>query len=166
MGFPGRTNRYRSSFGVNEIEKVTNPVSVKMRDGKLKIMNSFMEQNPKTRLVYADNYFSISNVQEYQAGEIYNFRRYGVVGIKAQEEAELQQWIDKDPERKAKYSDLLKKLEDNYNAVADITNQKKYFQETMVAGNGFVFLANRVNSLQNALNRQSFDTLFPGWKRA
>lgn len=164
MGFPGRTNRYRSSFGVNEIEKVTNPVSVKMRDGKLRIINSFMEQDPKTRLIYADYYFGVSNVQEYQAGEVYNFRRYGVVNIKAQEEKELQQWIDSDPQRKADYGNLLKKLEDNYNAVADITNQKKYYQETMVSGQGFVFVANRVNSLHNAASKSNLDTLVPGTK--
>jgi len=162
MGFPGRTNRYRSSFGVNEIEKVTNPVSVKIRAGKLRIMNSFMEQNPKTRLIYADHYFNISNVQELQAGEVNNFRRFGVVDIKAQEEKELQEWIDSNAERKAKYGDLLKKMEDSYNAIADVTTQKKYYQETLVSGQGFVFIGNRVNSLQTAAKRKNLETLVPG----
>ncbi|MFA6770243.1 MAG: S46 family peptidase [Bacteroidales bacterium] len=162
MGFPGRTNRYRSSFGVNEIEKVTNPVSVKMRDKKLKIMNSFMEQDPKTRLIYADHYFSVSNVQELQAGEVNNFRRFGVVNIKAEEEKELQEWIESNSERKAKYGNLLKDLEATYKLAADITNQTKYFQETMVSGQGFVFIANRVNSLRNAIRKEKFDTLKPG----
>ncbi|MDD2584648.1 MAG: S46 family peptidase [Bacteroidales bacterium] len=162
MGFPGRTNRYRSSFGVNEIEKVTNPVSVKVRGGKLRIMNSFMEQDPKTRLIYADHYFGISNVQELQAGEVLNFRRFGVANIKAQEEKELQQWIESNPERKAKYSNLIKDLRDTYNAIADITTQKKYYQETMVAGQGFIFIANRVNSLKTASDRDNIDTLIPG----
>lgn len=164
MGFPGRTNRYRSSFGVNEIENVTNPVSVNMRDGKLRIMNSFMEQDAKTRLVYADQYFGISNVQELQEGEINNFRRFGVVDIKAQEERELQQWIDSDPERQSKYGNLLKNLKENYDAVADVTNQKKYFQETMVSGHGFIYLGNRMNSLHNSIKRENIDTLFPGTK--
>lgn len=162
MGFPGRTNRYRSSFGVNEIEKVTNPVSVKVRGGKLRIMNSFMEQDPKTRLIYADHYFGISNVQELQAGEVLNFRRFGVANIKAQEEKELQQWIESNPERKAKYSNLIKDLRDTYNAIAEITTQKKYYQETMVAGQGFIFIANRVNSLKTASDRDNIDTLIPG----
>jgi len=162
MGFPGRTNRYRSSFGVNEIETVTNPVSVKIRDGKLRIMNSFMEQDPKTRLIYADHYFSISNVQELQAGEINNFRRFGVVNIKAQEEKELQEWIDSNAERKTKYGDLLKQMEDSYNAIADVTTQKKYYQETLVAGQGFIFIGNRVNSLETAVHRNNLDTLVPG----
>lgn len=164
MGFPGRTSRYKSSFGVNEVEKVTNPISVKMREGKLRIMNSFMEQDPNTRLIYADNYFGISNVQELQAGEVLNFRRFGVVNIKAQEEKELQQWIDSNPERKAQYGNLLKKMEDNYRASADITFQKKYYQETMVSGQGFVYLGNRVNSLQTTCERNKIDTVIPGSK--
>lgn len=162
MGFPGRTNRYRSSYGVNEIEKVINPVSVKMRGAKLRIMNSFMEQDPKTRLIYADHYFGISNVQELQAGEVNNFRRFGVVNIKAQEEKELQQWIDSDPERKSKYGNLLKNLENSYKVSADITSQKKYYQEALVSGQGFGFIANRVNSLRNAIHKAAFDTLKPG----
>lgn len=164
MGFPGRTNRYRSSFGVTEIEKVTNPVSVKLRDAKLRIMNSFMEQDPNIRLIYADHYFGTSNVQELQAGEVINFRRFGVANIKAQEEKELQEWIESDPKRKAKYGNLLKNLEETYRAVVDLNTQKKYYQETMVAGQGFVYLGNRINPLERVHKKNNVDILKPGTK--
>ncbi len=164
IGFPGRTNRYSSSFGVNEKEKITNPVSVKMRENKLRIMNNFMEQDPATRLVYADYYFGISNVNELQAGEIYNFRRFGVVKIKEQEEKELQEWIDSDPDRKERYGDLLQTLGEKYKAIEEVTRHKKYFQETMVSGQGFVYIGNRTNSLRNAHEREGIDTLIPGSK--
>lgn len=162
IGFPGRTDRYSSSFGVNQKEKVTNPVSVKLRENKLRIMNNFMEQDPKTRLVYADHYFGISNVQELQAGEIYNFRRFNVVDIKKEEEKELQQWIDANPDRKAKYGNLLQRMEENYKAVEDITKYKKYYQETVVAGQGFIYVGNRTNTLRNMKERDGKDTLYPG----
>lgn len=165
MGFPGRTNRYSSSFGVYEKQHVSNPVSVEMRKQKLAIMNSFMEKDPETRLVYADHYFGISNVQELEAGEIYNFRRFGVVDIKAEEEKELRKWIESDPERKEKWGDLLEKLEDRYNAIAELTTAKKYYQETMVAGQGFIYIANRINTLRTAQNRDDLDTLRPGTKK-
>lgn len=162
IGFPGRTNRYNSSFGVYEKEKVSNPVSVKLKENKLRIMNNFMEQDPKTRLIYADHYFNNSNVQEYQAGEVYNFRRFGVVDINREKEKELQAWIDASPERKAKWGDLLKKLEENYKSREDLTRQKQYFRETLVSGQGFVYLGNRTNSLRNAQEREKIDTLKVG----
>ncbi|OFZ06866.1 MAG: hypothetical protein A2322_01455 [Bacteroidetes bacterium RIFOXYB2_FULL_39_7] len=162
IGFPGRTKRYNSSFGVNEKEKVSNPVTVKLKENKLRIMNNFMEQDPKTRLVYADHYFGNSNVQEYTAGEVYNFRRFGVVNINKQKEQELQAWIDASPERKAKWGDLLKKLEENYKSREELTRQKQYFRETLVSGQGFVYLGNRTNSLRTAQEREKVDTLKVG----
>lgn len=162
IGFPGRTNRYNSSFGVYEKEKVSNPITVKLKENKLRIMNSFMEQNPNTRLVYADHYFGNSNVQEYTAGEVYNFRRFGVVNINKQKEQELQAWIDANPERKAKWGDLLKKLEENYKTRESLTRQKYYFRETLVSGQGFVYLGNRTNSLRTAQERENIDTLRVG----
>lgn len=162
MGFPGRTNRYNSSFGVNEKERVTNPVSVKLRKGKLQIMNSFMEVDPAVRLKYADHYFSISNVQELMAGEVTNFRRFGVVDIKKSQESELQSWIMSDPERAKKWGDLLKKMEDSYNKLEKIARARKYFQETMVAGQGFIYMGNRTNSLKTAKDREKLDTLKVG----
>ncbi|OFX79662.1 MAG: hypothetical protein A2X20_03780, partial [Bacteroidetes bacterium GWE2_40_15] len=162
MGFPGRTNRYNSSFGVNEKERVTNPVSVKLRKGKLQIMNSFMEIDPAVRLKYADHYFSISNVQELMAGEVTNFRRFGVVDIKKSQEGELQSWIMSDPTRAEKWGDLLKKMEESYNKIEKIAKAKKYFQETMVAGQGFIYMGNRTNSLKTAKDREKLDTLKVG----
>lgn len=162
IGFPGRTNRYNSSFGVDEKERVTNPVSVKVRQNRLRIMNSFMEQDPSIRLIYADLYFGISNVQELLEGEIYNFRRYGVVKIKQDQERELQRWIDSDPGRVEKWGDLLDKLRESYKSREDITRAKKYFQETMVGGQGFIYLGNRANSLRTAKERENVDTLKVG----
>jgi hypothetical protein len=162
IGFPGRTNRYSSSFGVDEKERVTNPVSVKVRQNRLRIMNSFMEQDPAIRLIYADLYFGISNVQELLEGEIYNFRRYGVVKIKQDQERELQRWIDSDPGRVEKWSNLLDKLRESYKSREDITRAKKYFQETMVGGQGFIYLGNRANSLRTAKERENIEILEVG----
>jgi hypothetical protein len=125
-------------------------------------MNNFMEQDPQTRLIYADQYFSHRNVQEYLAGEVYNFRRFGVVNINKEKEKELQAWIDSSPERKTKWGDLLKKLEENYKSREDITRQKQYFRETLVSGQGFVYLGNRTNSLRTAQEREKVDTIRVG----
>ncbi len=162
IGYPGRTNRYSSSFAVNEKEKVTNPVSVKVRRGKLQIMKSYMDQDPAIRLKYADQYFNISNVQELLEGEVKNFRRFGVVQIKKGEERELQQWIESDPARKEKWGTLLKKMEESYVNTEKIARGRKYFQETMVSGQGFIFMGNRTNSLKNAKDRNKIDTLRVG----
>jgi len=73
-----------------------------------------MDADPKIRLIYADQYFGISNVWELWQGAVYNFRRYGVVNIKQEKERELQDWINQDPERTKKWGNLLEKLSVRY----------------------------------------------------
>ncbi len=162
LGFPGRTNRYNTSFGINQKEKVTNPISVELRREKLNIMKRWMDTDPKVRLIYADQYFSISNVWELWQGEVYNFRRYGVVRIKEQQEKELQEWINKDPERVKKWGNLLEKLSVRYKGTAGIASALQYFRETLVSGSGFVYLGNRCSSLKTAQTREKMDTLRVG----
>jgi hypothetical protein len=81
LGYPGRTNRYNNSFAIYEKEKITNPVSVKLKREKENIIKRWMDIDPNIRLKYADQYFGMTNVQELLQGEVYNFRRYGVVNI-------------------------------------------------------------------------------------
>ncbi len=164
IGFPGRTNRYSSSFGVYEKEKITNPISVEVKGERLRIMNRFMSQNPEVRLIYADNYFGISNVQELQEGEVYNFRRFGVVEIKREEERLLREWIKKEPKRAEKWGSLLDNLEASYKSREEISKAKKYYQETLVSGQGFIYFGNRTNSLKSIKEKEGIDTLKVGSK--
>lgn len=162
LGFPGRTNRYSSSFSIHEKEKVTNPISVKIMREKLDILNKWMKSDPNIRLKYADYYFGISNVQELLEGEVINFRRFGVGKIFQEREKELQQWIDSDPQRKAKWGDLLQKLSTRYKETEEITRLKKYYQNTLVGGYGLIAIANKAGSLKNSSDKDKFDTLKVG----
>ncbi|HBZ36036.1 MAG TPA: S46 family peptidase [Rikenellaceae bacterium] len=162
LGFPGRTNRYSSSFSIHEKEKVTNPISVKIMREKLDILNKWMKSDPNIRLKYADYYFGISNLQEMLEGEVINFRRFGVEKIFQEREKELQQWIDSDSQRQAKWGGLLQKLSTRYNGTEEITRIKKYYQNTLVGGYGLIAIANKAGSLNNSSNRDNLDTLKVG----
>ncbi|MFA6335129.1 MAG: S46 family peptidase [Bacteroidales bacterium] len=162
LGFPGRTNRYNNSFVINQMEKVTNPVEVKLKRGKLDIMNKWMNTNPAIRLKYADNYFNIGNVWELRQGEVINFRRFGVVKIKQEQEKELQEWINQDPGRVAKWGDLLNKLETRYKGTEVVAKARAYFKETMISGTGFVYFGNRTSMLRGGRGEADVDTLRVG----
>lgn len=162
MGFPGRTNRYNNSFGIHEKEKVTNPISVSTMRNKLDIMDRWMNSDPEIRLKYADYYFGISNVQELLSGEVINFRRFGVEKIMQEREKELQSWIDSDPDRKAKWGDLLEKLSVRYKGTENVMRAQKYFQSTLVGGYGLIATGNRAGSLKSSMERDNIDTLHVG----
>jgi Peptidase S46. len=135
MGYPGVTNRYASSFAVDNIAHVVNPIDSYYRKEQMKILDGWMNQDPLIRLKYADQYFMLSNVQEIREGEIYCYDRFGVVDIKRRQQDEvLQEWIDSDPDRKAKWGDLIPTLGEKYKAIADIQKQTEYYRGTLVRG--------------------------------
>ncbi len=70
IGYPGSTNRYSSSFEVNFNEKVKLPVSNEIRGRQMEIIKRWMDADPAVRLKYSDYYFGLSNVQEYNCGEV------------------------------------------------------------------------------------------------
>ena len=53
FGFPGSTHRYITSQGVDQAINQNNPLIVKIRDKKLSIMRSYMDQDPKIKLQYS-----------------------------------------------------------------------------------------------------------------
>ena len=126
IGYPGRTNRYASSYAVEEILHIQNPIQAQFRLDQMKIIEKWMNEDPDIRLKYADRYFSLSNFQEIREGEIYCYNRFGVVDAKRAQEQQLQKWLGD--------SDLIYRLGQKYEDVAGIVQQTVYFQETLVRG--------------------------------
>lgn len=147
LGYPGRTNRYNSSFGVNYIEKVSNPISTSIRREQLDIMDSWMNSDPEIRLKYADKYFSLSNVQELGEGEMFTFRRYGVTAIRSNEEIALQEWINADSSRRARWGSLQDDMKSLYGALEHLEKQMVYYRETLVRGTQMFSLSMRISNL-------------------
>ena len=65
MGFPGTTDRYTTSFGLQNTMDVTNDIRYKVRTVKLEVMREEMAKSPKTRIQYASKYASCANYWKY-----------------------------------------------------------------------------------------------------
>ena len=143
LGYPGRTNRYASSYAVEEIVQIQNPIQAQFRMDQMKILDKWMNEEAELRLKYADRYFSLSNVQEIREGEIYCYNRFGVVDAKRSQEQQLQKWLGD--------SDLIFRLGQKYEDVAGINQQIVYFQETLVRGTNLHRYANALARGDSAL---------------
>lgn len=148
IGYPGRTNRYSSSCEVAFDQKVTLPISNRIRGEQMEILKRWMNSDPSIRLKYSDYYFGLSNVQEMNCGKEKNIRRFSVADRKAEQERELQAWIDADPGRKARWGDMLGMLERKYEAVEDAERDVTYYRETLVRGTTLSRMATRLNMLK------------------
>ena len=121
IGYPGRTDRYSSSYKADYLERVERPVTNRLRGRQMEIVRRWMDADPDIRMKYSDWFFSLSNVQEMQEGEVQCFKRFHVVDEKRAQEKDLP-------------ADILQGLADEYAAIEDIEREKTYYRETLVRG--------------------------------
>ena len=146
IGYPGRTDRFSSSYKLGFNKDMGLPVSNLVRGEQMRIARRWMDSNPKTRLKYQDWYFSLSNVQELNVGQVQCWNRFGVLQERRQREAELQEWIDADPARQARWGSLLKDLEECYGAVSELQKYRIWFRETLVRGCRMSLIVSRLSN--------------------
>jgi hypothetical protein len=130
FGFPGRTNEYLTSWGVEETYSVSNPAKIKVRDAKLKVLATDMAASDKVRIQYAAKYASIANYWKKWIGENRGLKKLDAVTRKQQQEVVFQQWANSgDEARKAAYGTLLPQLQRSYTAARDYTLARDYVTE-------------------------------------
>ena len=137
FGYPGSTNRYLTSFGVDLAIEETNPARVKIRGKKLEIMKESMDADPAVRLAYSSKYASISNYWKYFIGQTNGLKNLDVYGKKVAIEEDLDAWISKKKSRVKRYGNPVLEVEEAYEEV------KKYnlpFYYHLEAGFGIEFV--------------------------
>jgi len=101
IGYPGSTNRYLSSFGIQQRRDINNAVQVQARGIKLAILKRYMDKSEKTRIQYEDKYVGAANYWKNSMGMNKCIDSIGLIRQKAEYEAKIQGWLDekkvKDP---------------------------------------------------------------------
>ncbi len=92
FGYPGRTNRYEVSYGVDLAINVVNPSIVACRDLRLAIMRRHMDANKSVYLQLTSSYSSIANYWKYYIGQTEQLKRLKVVDKKRKAEQEFTKW--------------------------------------------------------------------------
>ena len=133
MGYPGRTNRYETSFGVQYTMDVTNPVRVEVREEKLQLIDQYMSSSQKARIQYASKHARSSNYYKYSIGQNRGLDNLNVIGKKQQLEDEFMQWVNADNSRKEKYGKALEYIEEAYRNT-EVRKAQEYMAEAMVRG--------------------------------
>ncbi len=159
IGFPGRTNRYTSSYGIAERQEVRNPIVVTDRHIRMEVLKRRMERSPEVRMKYSDAYFSLSNFADLAKWENTCLRRFDVAAKRRAEERELAAWIAADPQRTAAYGDLLPALEQGYTARREAVRHLNHFRESWLGPSEALLVGNRISSYLARLDRLKRDTL-------
>ncbi len=134
FGYPGSTDRFLSSYGVEQAINSYNPTVVKIRDQKLKIMKKYMNASDATRIQYASKYARVSNYWKYYIGQTEQLKNNKVYAKKKKIEDDFAQWVSAKPARQEKYGQTLQLLEEAYAATDNTVKAKVYVLEAGLIG--------------------------------
>ena len=152
-GYPGGTNRYESSYGVQMSTDINNPTLVKLRDMRLKYMFEEMKKDPAIKLQLASDYASIANYWKFYEGETKQLQKYDVYGQKKKDEEKFIQWAKGKPE----YQNIFNDLEAAYQAWRPYAKHRQYLIEGIL-GSPLLAFAASLQQVENALVKPGTST--------
>lgn len=153
MGFPGRTNRYEFSKGIELAIDKTNPTIVNLRDSRLKAWKEIMNQSDSFRLLLSGSYASIANYWKYFIGQTEQLKHLKVYDYKVDLEKQFAVWAANKPE----YKDVLPNIDKAYAAYAPYALQRTYLSEGIFAIN-LTGIASSMLGYEKAMTAEPKDT--------
>lgn len=158
MGYPGTTDRFLSSWGVQQALDLTNPATVEVRDLKLSTMKKHMDADPAVRLKYAAKYASTANYWKYFIGQSKGLKRLNVYDKKQKQEAKFADWAAKDPSRQAEYGKALDMIKAYYDATNATAKSNVYALEAGLIGSDLTLFAFRFARTFEAAMKETDET--------
>lgn len=147
MGYPGGTDRYMTSYGVEYILEVKNPAAIAIRDKRMEILNEEMAKSREIRIKYSGKRASTSNYWKLMKGQQKDMRQLDVMGKKTAFENRYREWLKADPEREKRYGQALKDIQSYYEQTAVASRFGRYYFETLLLGNDYTLMAYRFRGL-------------------
>jgi len=137
MGYPGRTDRYLSSWGVQQKIGIEYPAFVASRDLKLKVMKKHMDTDATVRINYSPRYAQTANYWKNRYGMIKALTENKTVAKKERIEADLEKWINENTERKNEYGSIFDTYKKYYNTTNTTIAGDQYLMEAGLMGSNF-----------------------------
>lgn len=133
FGYPGRTEEYIPSFGVNLTTNVVNPVIIDLRAERLNIFKKYVNQDRLVRLKYAAKTASVANAWKKYIGANKGIKRMNAIENKQAFEADFIKWANSSDTLKSQYGSLIPDFEKVYTRITTYKKAATYIKE---AGNG------------------------------
>ncbi len=156
MGFPGTTNRYITSYGLEEMMNVTNTLRYNLRDIKINILRKEMASDPKIEIQYSSKYATCSNYWKYSYEQNKALHALKTMDVKHEIEKQYLQWAQgQDP----KYARVLTKLEQAYKDRRPYEIAKAYLGEGLFEGTEVPLFALRCSGMLDVLQSKNKENI-------
>ena len=132
MGFPGSTQRYMTSYEIDNMLTIANPNRIFIRGERQAILKEDMAASDKVRIQYASKYASSSNYWKNSIGKSRGIRKLGVKERKQEQEAAFQAWAEKNTLPEEGYMDALPKVREAMEGLASVDDNRQYIDEAFL----------------------------------
>jgi len=125
MGYPGRTNRWMPSGGVEQNVEYAYPAWVEGSKSAMDVLKKYMDNDQKIKLDYASKYAGIANYWKNRGGMIVALKEHRTVESKRAVEEKFDKWANQ-ASRKAKYGDVIEILNHYYKNTNERARTQNY----------------------------------------
>lgn len=124
LGYPGRTNRWMPSAGIDQNVNYAYPAWVEASRTAMDVLEKYMEKDQQVKLDYASLYAGISNYWKNRQGMIDALKLHKTADSKRKSEAEFQKWASK--KKNNKYKNVMKVIGNYYGKTNEISRHNNY----------------------------------------
>lgn len=110
LGYPGRTNRYRTADEVENQFTWVYPTAKQYREQYIDTIKSVAPAGSEARIKYESTLASLANYAKNYGSMVESYHKGDMLARKQQELKELQAWINSSKKRKQKYGKALAEL--------------------------------------------------------
>lgn len=128
MGYPGRTNRYLTSYGISQMVNKDYPAWVEASKLAMDVMKKYMDKDQATKLNYASQYAGVANYWKNRQGTIDAVNKNGTISEKQKVEEIYNRWASQ-PDNEATYSGVLKDINAYYQQTSNRNVERNYMAQ-------------------------------------
>ncbi|MBU2894323.1 S46 family peptidase [Colwellia sp. D2M02] len=110
LGYPGRTNRYRTAYEVENTFTWTYPNAKAYREEIIDLIHTHSEEGSEARIKYESTLAGLANYAKNYGSMIHSYNKGTFLERKQTLEKKLTQWLQSDKKRQAKYGEALSGL--------------------------------------------------------
>jgi hypothetical protein len=158
MGYPGRTNRWMPSGGIEQNVEYAYPAWVEASKTAMDVMKKYMDKDQQVKLDYASAYASIANYWKNRQGMIDALKKHKTAESKRKDEKAFQKWASKKGNKE--YADVIAVLDQYYKQTNESSAHDNYLRLMLRSqmavipyrlGNDMAYYAEQNEAKQNEL---------------
>ena len=129
MGFPGSTERYKTSYEIDYMLEVENPQRIYIRGERQAILRKHMDADQAVRIKYDAKFAGSANYWKNSIGMSRGIEKLNVRDKKAKQEAEFQAWANANTLPEERYVDALRLIAESQSEAKEESATLQYLSE-------------------------------------